>query len=277
MASGRITLVGTAATLAIAALLVFLVLPTVLVVPMAFGDQDHLAFPPRGLTWRWFSAFFSDPEWRAATWFSVKIAVLTTIAATAIGTAASLAFVRGTLPGVSVINALALAPLIVPHIVVAIAMYLELAPLGLTGSTTGFVLAHTVLAVPYVVLTVSAALHRVDGALELAALNLGASRLRAFTEVTLPLIAPGVAAGAAFAFIASFDEATVSFFISGVGNKTLTRKLFEDVDFNLTPVIAAASTVLVVVSLVLMSGAEFLRRMTQRRRRSFPTESRRLT
>lgn len=248
----------------IALLLLFLVFPTLLVVPMAFGDQTYLAFPPKGFTLKWFREYLSDPDWQHATWFSAKVAALTTVVATVIGTAASVALVRGRVLGKNAINALALAPLIVPHIIVAIATYLEFAPLRLTGTILGFVLAHTALAVPYVVLTVSAALHRIDRSLEMAALNLGASPLRAFFEVTLPLIAPGVAAGAVFAFLASFDEATVSFFISGVENKTITRKLFEDIDFNLSPVIAAVSTILVAVSLALMGSIELARRFAGR-------------
>jgi mannopine transport system permease protein len=122
------------------------------------------------------------------------------------------------------------------------------------------------LSVPYVMLTVSAALQRFDPALELAALNCGASRAQSFWHVVLPDIAPGVAAGAVFAFLASFDEATVAFFISGIEGKTITRKLFEDIDYNLTPVIAAVSTVMVVVSLVLMGGVEWLRSRGSSRR-----------
>src|SRR5207249_5182068 len=123
----------------------------------------------------------------------------------------------------------------------------------------GFLVAHTMLAVPYVVITVTAALQRSDPALELAALNCGANRMQSFFFVVLPNILPGVAAGAVFAFLASFDEATVAFFISGVEGKTITRKMFEDIDFNLTPVIAAVSTVLTLVSLVLMSTIEIAR------------------
>jgi mannopine transport system permease protein len=176
-----------------------------------------------------------------------------------IGTLASFALSRGNLPGARALQALTLAPLIVPHIVLAVALYLVFAPIGLTGNFAGFAIAHTMLSVPYVMLTVSAALQRFDPALELAALNCGASRAQAFWHVVLPNIAPGVAAGAVFAFLASFDEATVSFFISGVEGKTITRKLFEDIDYNLTPVIAAVSTVMVVVSLALMGGVEWLR------------------
>jgi mannopine transport system permease protein len=190
-----------------------------------------------------------------ATWFSVRVALGTTLAATAIGTLAALALVRGTLPGKGLVLGLTLSPMIIPHIVIAIALYLFFAPLRLTGSLFGFLIAHTLLAVPYVVLTVSASLQRFDSTLELAALSCGANRAQAFFHVTLPNIVPGVAAGAVFAFLASFDEATVAFFISGVGGKTIPRKMFEDLDFNLTPVIAAVSTVLVAVSLLLMTIA----------------------
>jgi mannopine transport system permease protein len=239
--------------------LAFLLLPTLIVLPMSLGEASYIEFPPKGLTLKWYEAYFADPDWMAATWFSLKTASATTVAATIIGTLASFALVRGNLPGARALQALTLAPLIVPHIVLAVALYLVFAPIGLTGNFAGFAIAHTMLSVPYVMLTVSAALQRFDPALELAALNCGASRARAFWHVVLPNIAPGVAAGAVFAFLASFDEATVAFFISGVDGKTITRKLFEDIDYNLTPVIAAASTVMVVVSLLLMSGIEWLR------------------
>lgn len=240
--------------------LIFLVLPTVIVVPMSLNADQYLAFPPRSWSLKWYAAYFSDPEWIAATLFSLEIAALTTVAATLLGTCAALALVRGDIGGLGWLNALTLAPMIVPHIVVAVAMYLEFARLGLTGTVPGFAIAHTALAVPYVVLTVSASLYRLDPALEMAALNLGASRLQAFYCVTLPLILPGVATGAAFAFIISLDEAVVSFFLSGVTGKTLTRKLFEDIDYSLSPVIAAASTLLVILSLAVMGSIELARR-----------------
>lgn len=239
--------------------LAFLLLPTLIVIPMSLGEASHIQFPPKGLTLKWYQDYFSDPDWMGATWFSLKTAFATTAGAAVIGTLASFALVRGNLPGARALQALTLAPLIVPHIVLAVALYLVFAPIGLTGNFVGFAIAHTMLSVPYVMLTVSAALQRFDPALELAALNCGASRAQAFWYVVLPNIAPGVAAGAVFAFLASFDEATVAFFISGVEGKTITRKLFEDIDYNLTPVIAAASTVMVVVSLTLMGAVEWLR------------------
>ncbi|MFB6421479.1 ABC transporter permease [Bradyrhizobium tunisiense] len=242
-----------------ALVLAFLLLPTLLVVPMSLGEASYIQFPPKGLTLKWYQAYFGDKDWMSATWFSLRIALATTVAATMIGMLASIAIVRGKLPGAQAIQVLTLAPLIVPHIVLAVALYLVFAPLGLSGNFVGFAIAHTMLSVPYIMLTVTAALQRIDPTLELAALNCGASRAQAYVHVVLPNIAPSVAAGAVFAFLASFDEATVAFFISGIEGKTLTRKLFEDIDYNLTPVIAAASTVTVVLSLILMSGVAWLR------------------
>lgn len=234
------------------AILFFLILPTLLVIPMSVSPKTYLEFPPTGFTLRWYEAFFSDPAWIAATLFSLQIAFGVAILATVIGTMGAIALVRGGVPGRGTIEALVLAPLIVPHIIVAIGVYLQFAPLGLTGSRTGFILIHTALAVPYVVLLVSAALQRLPPSLEMAALNLGASRTTAFFRVTMPLILPAISAGAVFAFLASFDETIVSFFISGVEHKTVTRKLFEDIEFSLSPVIAAASTVFVVGTVALM-------------------------
>ncbi|MCK1693039.1 ABC transporter permease [Bradyrhizobium sp. 144] len=243
----------------VALVLAFLLLPTLLVVPMSLGEASYIQFPPKGLTLKWYQVYFGDRDWMNATWFSLRIALATTAAATIVGMLASIAIVRGKLPGAQAIHALTLAPLIVPHIALAVALYLVFAPLGLTGNFVGFAIAHTMLSVPYILLTATAALQRIDPALELAALNCGASRAQSFAHVVMPNIAPGVAAGAVFAFLASFDEATVAFFISGIEGKTLTRKLFEDIDYNLTPVIAAASTVMVLLSLVLMGGVEWLR------------------
>lgn len=244
--------------LVVGLVLFFLVLPTLLVVVLSFGTSAYIEFPPRGFTLRWYLDYLQDPDWMAATVFSVQIAAATTVSATIIGTLAAIALVRGDLPGKTVIQTLTLSPMVVPHIVIAIAIYLAFAPLRLTGNFFGFLVAHTMLAVPYVVLTVTAALQRFHPLLELAALNCGATRSRAFFSVVLPDILPGVAAGGVFAFLASFDEATVAFFISGIEGKTITRKMFEDIDFNLTPVIAAVSTVLVVVSLLLMGGVKHL-------------------
>jgi mannopine transport system permease protein len=247
-----------------ALILLYMILPTALVFPISVGGDSYIRFPPRNLSLEWYRAYFEDPEWRAATFFSLKIATLTAISSTVIGTAASLAMARGDFPGRKLLAGLVLAPLVTPHVVLALALYFHFAPLGLVGTTFGFVVAHSVLAVPYVVLMTSAALAGVDPSLEMAALNLGASRWRVVKEITLPLIAPGIAAGALFAFLTSFDETVISFFISGVDHKTITRKIFEDVDFNLTPVIAAVSVVFVVVTIALMVVANMVSRGVKR-------------
>lgn len=249
----------------IAAILFFLILPTILVVPMSLSQTEYIRFPPEGFTLRWYYAYFNDPDWMAATWFSFRIALMTTVAATLIGTMAALAIVRGDLPWKSTIQALSLGPLIVPHIVLGVALFLVFAPLQLTGSFTGFLIAHTVLAVPYVLITVIAALQRFDPALELAALNCGANRVQTFFHIVLPNIMPGIASGAVFAFLASFDEATVAFFISDTGGKSIGRKMFEDIDFNLTPVIAAASTFMIAIALILMGLAHLIARSSRSR------------
>ena len=242
----------------IALILFFLVLPTLIIIPMSLSTTSHLQFPPQGITLKWYAAYFNDPDWMAATWFSLRIAVATAVTATVVGTMTSLAIVRGDMPLKGALHALSLGPMIVPHIVLGVALYLVFSPLHLTGTFIGFLIGHTVLGVPFVVITVTAALQRLDPALELAALNCGANRTQTFFHVTLPNIAPGVASGAVFSFLASFDEATVAFFISDVGGKSIGRKMFEDIDFNLTPVIAAASTVIVLASVFLIGFVQLL-------------------
>lgn len=227
----------------------FLLFPTLLLVPVSFGSAQHLEFPPRALSLRWYAAYLSDADWIGPTLFSLRVAALTLVIATVIGTMAALAMVRGRLRASAPLSAFLVSPLIFPGIVYAIAVLFLFASARLTGTLAGFVLAHTVLASPYVVLIVSAALARIDPDLELASLSLGASRLTSILRVTLPLVLPGILSGAAFAFHASFDDATVSFFISGVYDKSLPRKMFENVEFSVSPVLAVVSTLFTAVTL----------------------------
>lgn len=243
-------------------ILVFLVVPTILVIPMSFSNTSYLTFPPRGLTLRWYNEYLRNRDWLNATFFSLKIGALTTLCATIVGTLAAVAIVRGKVPGRKLIDGLVIAPLIVPHIILAVSIYQLFAGWRLNGSTAGFVLAHTVLATPYVIILVSAALRRIDPALDMAASNLGASPLRIFFTVILPLIRPALGAAMVFAFLSSFDEATVSFFISGIENKTITKKLFEDLDFSLSPLLAAVSTIFVIVTVGLTAGSRLFGRRT---------------
>lgn len=243
----------------------FLLLPTVIVIPASFSATQYLSFPPAGWSLRWYAAYFQDAEWIAATLFSLKVAGLTTVAAVVLGTMGALALVRGRVPLKGAVRAVVLAPMIVPHIVIAVAMYMVYMKWNLLGSLTGFVLAHTVVCLPFVVINVSAGLQKMDPSLEMAAASLGANRLRAFRHVTLPLLGPSMATAAAFAFITSLDEAVIAYFLSSSTEKTITRKMFEDIDFDLSPTIAVVSTLIIVVSVLLMGAIEGLRARAARR------------
>jgi len=237
----------------------FLMVPTVLIVPMSFGPDRYLRFPPDGFTLHWYAAYFNDPDWIGATLFSLQVAVLTAVLATVVGTLVSLALVRGRLPGRSIVELLVMGPVIVPNIALAIAMFLVFDRLRLVGTTFAFVIAHTALAMPFVVFTVLAALYRFDANLELAALSCGAGRIAAFRYVTLPIIAPGVVSAAVFAFIISFDEPVISFFLSDLDRKSLPRKMFEDIDFNVSPTLAAVATMLSALTVLALVAAHLLR------------------
>lgn len=243
----------------------FLLIPTIVVVPASFSDTRYLTFPPSSWSLRWYAAYFNDAEWVSATLFSLKIAGLTTVTAVVLGTMGALALVRGRVPFKGAARAVVLAPMIVPHIVIAVAMYMVYMQWNLVGSLGGFVLAHTVVCTPFVVINVSAGLQKMDPSLEMAAASLGANRLRAFRHVTLPLLGPSMVTSAAFAFITSLDEAVISYFLSGSLDKTLTRKMFEDIDFDLSPIIAVVSTLIIVVSVALMGAIEGLRARAARR------------
>ncbi len=233
-------------------ILVFLIAPTILVIVMSLADVSFIQFPPRRLSFRWYVSYFGDPQWLRATAFSLEVACATMIAATVVGTMAAVAFVRGTLPGSDIIRIMSVSPMIAPSIVIAVALYLVFAPVGLTSSFLGFVIADTMLAVPYVVVMVTASLEAFDVSLELAALSCGASRLRAFFEIVLPNIRPAVASAAVFAFLTAFDEVTVAIFLAGPEVQTMTSKLFENIENNLTPEIAAVSTLMVSLTIIVM-------------------------
>ncbi len=230
----------------------FLIAPILLVIPMSLTGSDYLEFPPRSLSLRWYRAYFDDADWIDPTWLSFKVAALTALTSTVLGALAALALVRSRLVKVSLVSAIVTAPIVTPAIILAVALLLALSRLGLVGETLGFVLAHSVLALPLVVLTVTASLQRIDERLESVALSLGASLWTTIVRITLPLAAPGILVGAAFAFITSFDEATVSFFLSTASGKTLPKKMFEGIEWELSPIIAAVSTLLTLISMALV-------------------------
>lgn len=249
-----------------ALLLAFLVLPIAVIVPLSFSSGSFLSYPLPGLSLRWYADLATDETWRRALFNSAVVAFFATTMATALGTLAALGLWRAKLPGRGAIMALLISPMIVPLVIVAAGTYFFFAPLGLTGSLAGLVLAHTALAAPFVVITVSATLQGFDGNLVRAAASLGANAATAFRRVTLPIIAPGVISGGLFAFVISWDEVVVAIFLTGPAQRTLPRQMFDGIRENISPTIAAAATLLVAVSILLMVVMEMLRRRSARLR-----------
>jgi putative spermidine/putrescine transport system permease protein len=247
-----------------------LLLPIAIVIPLSLGEDRIMTFPPRGLTLDWYAEAFSSPRWAARLTASLQVAVGSAIAATLLGTLTAVALRRVRMRGKGVVYALVLAPLIVPSVTVGIGMYFvwlegwAIGPLvfggNLIGSPLGYILAHTVLALPYPFITVSASLMTVDRNLELAAGSLGASPVATFRRVTLPLILPGVVAGAILSFLTSWDEVVVALLMATPRFGTIPVELFGQIRQSPTPTAAAISTMLMLAGLTAFLGALVLRR-----------------
>jgi putative spermidine/putrescine transport system permease protein len=235
----------------------FLIAPSILVVPLSFSDSRYLQFPPPGWSTRWYQAYFGSLEWREATYVSFAAAILTMIVSTALGTLAAygLHMLRGTLSKAA--YAVFTLPLIIPGILIAIGIFLFYAQLGLNNTLTGIVLAHSVVAIPLVVITVASSLKSYDMNQEMVARSLGASRPWAFLTVTLPQIKISVISGALLAFITSLDEVVISLFIAGGDKATLTKRMFNALRDEIDPTIASISTLLIVISVLLLGVSQF--------------------
>jgi len=233
-----------------------LILPIVIVVALAFGDQSYLKFPPDGFSLRWFNEFFGDPRWREAMWTSFAIALVACVVSTAFGFLAAYSMVRSDIKGKKLLLSFMLMPIIVPHVITAIAMYFATVPLGLVGNIVWIGFCHSVIALPIVLLILLSSLQGVDVNLERAALSLGSSRLGVFTRVVIPLAFPGILSSALFAFLASFDELIISLFLAGVRAETLPVRIWNSLHLEIEPVIAAVSAFLIgVTGLVLLFDA----------------------
>jgi putative spermidine/putrescine transport system permease protein len=222
------------------------------VIPMSFTGAKILSWPPVGFSFQWYAKMLEDPQWSRGFLNSMQVATLTAIVSTILGTLAALGIVRGRFPGKGMANALILSPLIVPLIIIAIGFFAFYSIARLTGSLPGLVLAHTALAVPFVVINVGTVLRTMDRNLELAAASLGADPVRTFWRVTFPIILPGVFAGALFAFITSWDEVVVSIFMTSTRFRTLPVEMWEQVRQVVDPTVAAVATVVMVVTTTLL-------------------------
>ncbi|SNT38729.1 putative spermidine/putrescine transport system permease protein [Actinomadura meyerae] len=247
---------------------VYLVLPVLIVVPMSFSDSSYLSFPPGETSLRWFRNILDDPVWLDSALASLNVALLSSACAVVLGVLAALALVRGRLPFRNTIMAVLLAPLIVPYVIVGLAAYIAFLELGLTQTTLGFVLVHTCLAVPYVVINVVAGLVSVDRRLEMASMSLGAGPVGTFFRVTLPLILPSVLAGGLFAFFISWDEVVTAIFLSGPEMTTLPVQMWSGIRVQIDPTVAALSTLVLIVifgSFTVLGLTRLVRRFTGRR------------
>jgi putative spermidine/putrescine transport system permease protein len=236
--------------------LIYMLVPLAVVVGAAFSESRFLSFPPQGFSTRWFAEVFESSKFVEPFVTSLQIASITAILAAVIGTTTALAVTRGTLPGAGVIQSLALSPLVIPGIIFAIGL-LSLASTVLGGvSLPVLVLAHVVIAVPYVVRTVIGVLQRTDRFTEEAARVMGARWWRRYWHVLLPVCRPGIVAGAFFAFIASFDDAVIALFIRTPTLRTLPVAIYSELEFSADPTVAAVSTVSMAVTIVLIALIE---------------------
>lgn len=236
--------------------LLFLVIPCLLVIPMSFSAGEYLEFPPKALSLRWYREFLGSPEWLNALWVSVRVAVPTMLLASAAGTAAAWGLHQRSDIFARSVRAVFVLPMLVPLILVAVGVFFAYSKLGLNGTIAGLILAHTMLALPFVLIAVGNGLASFDMAQHQAARSLGASELGAFLTVTLPQIKISVLSGAVFAFVASFDEVVVALYVSSGETETLTRRMFANIRDQVDPTVAAISSLL--VGMVILGMIVFL-------------------
>jgi len=227
----------------------FLLLPSLVVIPIAFGGGQELSFPPKEFSLALFREFLGDPVWWGAALQSLWTAACVTVLSLLIAAPAVYALARGRLRGQRVLELVFLAPMLVPVVVLGLGMYMHLSALRMVNTTLGLVLAHTVVSIPFMLVALGAGLRHADPTLETVAMMMGAGRLRIFVEVVLPQIRHSVLVGALFAFLISFDEVIIAYFITGPQSMTLPVKMYSAIRWELSPVLAAVSTLLVILSL----------------------------
>jgi putative spermidine/putrescine transport system permease protein len=249
--------------------LLFLISPILAIIPLSFNSETFFSYPMPGFSLKWYigpDGFLTSERWQSALRLSLLLAFGTTILATFLGTLAALGLSRANVPFRGSIMAILISPMIVPVIIAALGMFFFYSRLGFTGTIPGLILAHTALATPFVVITVTATLASFDRTLMRAGASLGAQPWTVFFKVVLPLILPGMISGALFAFITSFDEVIAVIFIAGPEQRTLPRQMFSGIREQISPTITAAATVLIAFSTAMLITIELLRRRSERLR-----------
>ncbi|TWB47387.1 putative spermidine/putrescine transport system permease protein [Rhizobium sp. ERR 922] len=242
----------------------FLLLPILFIAALSFGSSQWLIFPPPSWTWRWYAELLSDPQWLASAWTSFKIASIVTVLSVLLGLVTSFGLVRGKFMFRDALKALFLTPMILPVVVFAVALYAFFLRIGLGGTLVGFVLSHLVLALPFSILSIAGALEGFDKSIEDAAVLCGASPLEAKIRVTLPAISHGLFSAAVFSFLTSWDEVVVAIFMASPTLQTLPVKVWATLRQDLTPVVAAASTLLILLTVMLMTLAAIVRKVLRK-------------
>lgn len=238
----------------------FLLIPTFILLPLSFSASPFLEFPPQAYSLRWYETFFSRSDWYASMMTSLRVATITTVIIVVLAGAAAIGATRSRFRGLHLCMALLLSPAMIPTLVIGVALFFQLSRMGFVGTIPGLVAAHLVVAFPIVLIILTGALRRIDSRPEMAARSLGAGPIKAFMKTTFVVIRPSVIAAALFAFLASFDDVTVALFIAGAAARTLPLKMWESVRLELDPTLAAASSILIMISLLLLLIAELARR-----------------
>ncbi|MEH6949398.1 ABC transporter permease [Bacillus sp. JJ634] len=232
--------------------IIYILIPLIVIIPASFTSANYPSFPAQGFSFQWYTMLLDRPEFIEALWNSVKFAVLAAFFSVLFGTLGALALAKYDIPGKSYITSILTAPLSVPQLVLGIALLIYFTPMMLSGTSTGFLIAHTVICIPYVIRLVLTGLSGFDYNLERAAAILGASPATVFWKVTLPLIRPAIISGALFAFLTSFDNVTISLFMVSSDMRTLPIEIFSQMQDSYNPLVASVSSVVIFISVILI-------------------------
>ena len=246
--------------------IVFLAAPTFFIIPVSFTEEGFLTWPPKGFSLQWYETVFADSSpYPAAFLRSVLVALFAGFFAMLIGVPAAFMLVRKQFFGKSVIFAFLVSPIITPHIILAVSLFYLFARLHLIGTYLGLILGHTVITMPYVIVTVMAVIKNYDLRLDQAAWTLGAGKLKTLWFITFPIIKGGLIAAFMFAFIISFDELTMAIYLTGGEFATLPKHMWVDAIMRVNPTLAAVATLMLLFMTAIILVSEFLRRRSVRK------------
>lgn len=230
--------------------ILFLLLPSLIALPIAFGNVTAIIFPPRQFGIELFQRFFTEPGWVKSALISLRVAIFTTLLSLSLGIPAAYALVRGQFPGKNLLSLFLLGPIMVPGVVISLALYIYFAKIGLRNGDLRLILGHMIMTLPFVIIMTSSGMRQVDPALENSATIMGASRLTVFLRITVPLIKSSVIASALFCFLLSFDEIVVSWFVARPDTITLPVRMLSSIQWEASSILAAISTMLTVISII---------------------------